>query len=723
VVFVIGFYRVKLRISSVFSILFSLVLLGGHELLAHCIDDAEDLIDAINEANVANEDTTIDLCGNVISLQNTVNTDIFGTGLPAIGVPGSDYELTIKNGTIQRDINAADEFRLILVSPWGRLVLDDVTLSNGFGYEFGGAIFNLGVIEEIENCTISNNIAFIGGAIFNVGAILRIRDTAFVENISFVGGAITNVAYIERVSQSTFTENESCFGAGILNVGYMELIEDTTIAQNEATGEWCGGNNAIGSFSGAPLNDSPGAQAIYQFVNSKVGTANEPWFEPGQGGGIYNIFIINKINESIIVDNEAETEGGGIFNGFFIWNDIAVASNGHITANHIDNSEINSITNTTISGNSAEFGGGIFNIGEIDDFIANTVSGNSAEVVGGGIFNGSFFTVDSVNNSTPEIGVIGDLYNSTFSDNTAGESGGGIFNDSTIENFTNSTIVNNHADDLGGGIYNTDGASIYLVSSIVGKNIAETGTNTGPDIYDETCNLKTDSLENNSNCALTTTGSVVDGGNNLIGTNDANLFMQGIPNDLGSYVGYIDELIDPRIGLLDNYGGPTQTIPLFSNSIAIGAGANPNELLFDQRGIGFPRETFGFADIGAFQTPQTGPEGIQGPQGEPGRDGDNGSDGADGAFGGGGFLPLPPPALPVVPPIIPVARDEVSATVKTNADVAPEPVAPVLNPNNSSIAAGCSVVFGQGQESSSLLLWVMLAMLFFRAQRRAANRA
>jgi hypothetical protein len=60
-------------------------------------------------------------------------------------------------------------------------------------------------------------------------------------------------------------------------------------------------------------------------------------------------------------------------------------------------------------------------------------------------------------------------------------------------------------------------------------------------------------------------------------------------------------VIDPRLGPLQNNGGPTQTEALLPGSPAIGAG-DPNavSLRTDQRG--FPRTTKGKIDIGAFET-------------------------------------------------------------------------------------------------------------------------
>ncbi len=87
-------------------------------------------------------------------------------------------------------------------------------------------------------------------------------------------------------------------------------------------------------------------------------------------------------------DNTSGYFGGGIFN------------DGALT-----------LTNSTISGNTAYFGGGIFNDGTVT-LTNSTVSGNTASVNGGGIYNFGTTT----------------LTNSTVSGNSASQ-GGGIYNE------------------------------------------------------------------------------------------------------------------------------------------------------------------------------------------------------------------------------------------------------------------------------------------------------
>ena len=58
---------------------------------------------------------------------------------------------------------------------------------------------------------------------------------------------------------------------------------------------------------------------------------------------------------------------------------------------------------------------------------------------------------------------------------------------------------------------------------------------------------------------------------------------------------------DPRLGPLQDNGGPTRTHALSSTSAALGAGSNPAAAATDQRGVPHARVIGGAVDIGAFE--------------------------------------------------------------------------------------------------------------------------
>jgi hypothetical protein len=83
-------------------------------------------------------------------------------------------------------------------------------------------------------------------------------------------------------------------------------------------------------------------------------------------------------------------------------------------------------------------------------------------------------------------------------------------------------------------------------------------------------------------------GSTLGGQNNLIGVHQADL---SVPGETLS--------ADPKLGPLQDNGGPTRTLALLAGSPAIDKGNNHDGFLSDQRL--FPRLIGGKADIGAFE--------------------------------------------------------------------------------------------------------------------------
>jgi hypothetical protein len=210
----------------------------------------------------------------------------------------------------------------------------------------------------------------------------------------------------------------------------------------------------------------------------------------------------------------------------------------------------------TLRGNSAGDGGGISNGGSLT-VTACTLSGNSASAHGGGIYNKGALTIVA----------------STLSGNTAGldygRFGGGIANWGALT-IVASTLSGNSAWH-GGGIANWGTAS--LLTSIVAGNSAPTS----PD----------------------SSGAFKSLGHNLIGNTEGSSGWVGTDRP-----GTASNPIDPRLGPLQDNGGPTWTMALLPGSPAIDTGSNaliPPGLQYDQRGPGFNRIVNGTVDIGAYE--------------------------------------------------------------------------------------------------------------------------
>jgi hypothetical protein len=202
----------------------------------------------------------------------------------------------------------------------------------------------------------------------------------------------------------------------------------------------------------------------------------------------------------------------------------------------------------------------------------STVSGNTAVGILNGYYGGGEFGYGGgllvIN------GNVATIRNSTISDNVAPNSdgrsyGGGISIDIGSLVVQNSTITANRAG-IGGGIWGSaiDSGAVSLESCIVAGNSA----GAAPDILASTVNAKTSSIF--SHAGITTFNDL--GGNRPAGE-------------------------DPRLGQLQNNGGPTRTHALLHGSPCLDVGSNPANLTTDQRGSGNPRVLNGTADMGAYE--------------------------------------------------------------------------------------------------------------------------
>jgi CSLREA domain-containing protein len=247
------------------------------------------------------------------------------------------------------------------------------------------------------------------------------------------------------------------------------------------------------------------------------------------------------------------------------------------------------VSQSTISGNK---GGGIF-MGFVPlnnaDIVPNpntlvisdsTVSGNTANPVDGGGSGGGVFLGD---------GTIATILDSTIGGNVAGGEGGGVYYDGSQSSLTidGSTIAGNESglDQPGGGIYEQPTAKVAAVlrDTIVATNVHETAVNSNGNPTATTPDDISGALE-------ATSFNVLIG----VGTD-----MSGLTNGVnGNLVGTAAQPINPRLGPLQNNGGPTDTMVLLPGSPALNAGSGRAATgRPDQRGVS--RSTI--TNIGAYQ--------------------------------------------------------------------------------------------------------------------------
>jgi len=223
--------------------------------------------------------------------------------------------------------------------------------------------------------------------------------------------------------------------------------------------------------------------------NITGGNANGPTDSDKAGGGVLcaNLNNSNTITNNTISGNSA-TYGGGI---------LCYQSSPAITNNTISGNSASdgggiycyysspTITNNTISGNSASDSGGISCDNSSPTITNNTISGNSASN-GGGIYcyysSPAIITNNTISgNSAVDSGGIycenssPTITNNTISGNSASNHCGGIFCDNSSPAITNNTITGNSAGDGGGGIYCYKNSSPAITNNTISGNSASGG--------------------------------------------------------------------------------------------------------------------------------------------------------------------------------------------------------------------------------------------------------
>ena len=343
----------------------------------------------------------------------------------------------------------------------------------------------------------STSVAIDHGKYFDGGGEQRGRNRTydFADIPNAEGGDGSDIGAVELVPPSTYyVDNSNDSGAGSLRrqINYT-APGDSVAFFPHVTG-------TITLTSGLVIDKSinvtgPGARSITIARSSASGVPAFPIFEVDSGTvAISGLTIANGYNLG--------GSGGGI---------------SAPTANTVDLT----VNDCAISGNTADFGGGVFLKAGTLTMKGCTISGNNS--TGGGGLN----TLDTAL-----------LQNCTIAGNfTTSGPGGGILESSGNIVLTNCTITGNAANGNssgnGGGIFSNTNTSAILVNTLVAANTAKTS---GPDL----------------------SGAFASAGHNLIRINDGST---GFPvsNNKSDLVGTSQDPQAANLGSLQNNGGPTDT--------------------------------------------------------------------------------------------------------------------------------------------------------------------
>lgn len=327
-------------------------------------------------------------------------------------------------------------------------LLEGFTIGNGSG----SGISCTGSDPTIINCTIISNYATQGGGIYLNSSSPQIDACRILRNISIDEG-----------------------GGIFCDDGSNPTIRGCTIT----------GNSAMDSYDGR----GGGISCAYSSPEIEASTITDNMAEH-HGGGLYGYSSSLTITNSTIAGNRVERYyGGGIC---CVMNCSLEIENCSITENIISSSgggihcqdTTGTIANSTISGNSAGDGGGIFTLAGFEQLLTitnSTISQNSSGYSGGIEANAPIVIENctiSGNISNYEAGGIrcksAEITNCTITGNSSYDGGGIGCKDGATTTITNCTITENIAH-KGGGIHCPDRATTTITHSTISDNSAEYG--------------------------------------------------------------------------------------------------------------------------------------------------------------------------------------------------------------------------------------------------------
>jgi hypothetical protein len=378
--------------------------------------------------------------------------------------------------------------------------------------------------------------------------VLRNWNTSVSPSLTFFRVSASGDLTLNETTVSGVTATAGGYGVGVVNAGGVITLNNSGILdtraglQNTGTAvlenSYVHGNGSFnfdtGFAAGGITNDAGGTLTL----RNCVVTGNRAY---DGGGGIYNgSDSTATVIDSLVSQNASyEDDGGGI------------ANRGTLR-----------LVGSTVSGNGADSGGGIWNFGAGTATVRrSTISGNRAATynryAGAGIANGATLT----------------LTNSTVTDNFAYFAGAGVTNSGELT-IVSSTVTGNGAQ-YGAGLVVSYGGTVTLKRSIVSGNRAP---GTGREI------------------------TILDG---AVTADDHNLFGHDGDAGVAGFTPGSTDIVpnEPLRGILlplaDN-GGETRTHALAIGSPALDA--SPDDAgcpATDQRGN--PRPQGPACDIGSFE--------------------------------------------------------------------------------------------------------------------------
>ena len=401
--------------------------------------DTAALITAINTCNINNQPDTINLAvTGTYTFTAAADAADGGSALPTILRDTADTNTVTINGQgslLQRSSAAGTpNFRLLRIGTFPNIIgvtLNNISFANGnAGTNNGGGVELAAGDLTVNNCSFASNQAANGGGIYATNTTgsprtLSISGSTFAGNLAANGdgGGVyslgtTNVS----VTAGSFTINSATSDGGALRVqtsSATTTVLNSLFANNSTTGNG-GGGGAILIQGTSTITDSTIRDNICMPTGS--GSGGGLWVQLGSTSTATitgSTFSGNRVNNSTASGGGIFEQGGNvILVNSTIHNNRAGSGGGFSIVN---GTMTGSITNSTITGNSAFFGiasGGGVSIanGSVVSMANTIVAGNVLEAggtgpdIGGPLTSAGYNLIQDTSGATITGNATGNIY-------------------------------------------------------------------------------------------------------------------------------------------------------------------------------------------------------------------------------------------------------------------------------------------------------------------------
>jgi len=399
---------------------------------------------AVNYTVTKEEDTNDGVCSNLdCSLREAVLNANSCPGPHTITLPAGSYSLTIPG----IDEDASETGDLDITKDLTIIGIGAPSINGNIDRSFH---IHSPAMVTLDGIWLANGTAILGGGLVNESELYLSSFTCNYNSVEIPpggmgdarGGCIFNAGDL-TILGGQFLANTAGYGGAIYNYENSSLIiENSDFTGNEA--DHLGG--AIWNGLNADLD-----------INGASFRLNESDLH---GGGIWNHGNLEGV-DLYFEENQAAGNGGGVF----AWTD-----------------SFTTFTNTWLTLNTADLGGGLYNDNGMVHFYESGLTANTATGgAGGGVYNLG---------PAPPAGLL--MKNVTVSNNTAtgGLGGAGIYNNSNFD-LRFITVADNNPE----GIRIDGGAEIKIRSSALSNNVGGNCIGIPPDSLDY-------NIENDGSCAF-----------------------------------------------------------------------------------------------------------------------------------------------------------------------------------------------------------------------------